>query len=482
MISPVVENIQGRVSYGEAYHGYWSKDLYALNSHFGTHQDLLDLTGALHKRGMYIMLDTVINNMAYMTRGSNPATNVDYSVFTPFDSSDYFHPYCEITNPENYTLAQQCWIGDNIVALPDLKTNVQKVQNTLEKWIRQMISIYSIDGLRIDAAKHVTLSFLPSFADAAGIFVTGEVYEQSTDIICNYQRNYLPSTLNYPLYFAMLETFGHGNISALNHEVAVMRQHCPDTTALTTFSENHDVSRFASINDDMAVRTPTSQFIASRTHSQSQLAKNILTFTILYDGIPKIYQGQEQHFTGSGIPTNRKALWPSNYNTHAPLYRLTQTLNRIRQHAAQIDAAYIATKSYPLYSDKNVIVLRKGKDNRQVITVLSTQGSNTDKFVLTLPSTYGPDFVATDVLHCVNYTTDLRSEMRLVMEKGLPRVLYPADLMPGSGLCGYPRSNVSWVELTTGGSSVATGLLASHGLRGVLTLVCASVVSVLLLV
>ncbi|KAL2864056.1 glycoside hydrolase superfamily [Aspergillus lucknowensis] len=37
MISPTIENIEGRVSYREAYHGYWLLDLCSLNPQFGTH-------------------------------------------------------------------------------------------------------------------------------------------------------------------------------------------------------------------------------------------------------------------------------------------------------------------------------------------------------------------------------------------------------------------------------------------------------------
>lgn len=255
MISPVIENVEGRVSYGEAYHGYWQKDLYSLNAHFGTHQDLIDLSDELHKRDMFLMLDTVINNMAYILNGS-AIDDIDYSIFDPFDSSDYFHPYCNIGNYSNYPLAQRCWTGDKIVPLPDLKTEDDRVQNMLGKWIKEMISTYSIDGLRVDAAKHVNESFLPTFHDAADSFMTGEVYEKSSDIICNYQQKYIESVPNYPIYFAILEAFIKGNPSALSHEIDIMRQSCPDVTALASFSENHDVSRIASMVDDITV-TPS---------------------------------------------------------------------------------------------------------------------------------------------------------------------------------------------------------------------------------
>lgn len=36
---------------------------YALNSHFGTEEDLQALADALHARGMYLMVDVVTNHM-----------------------------------------------------------------------------------------------------------------------------------------------------------------------------------------------------------------------------------------------------------------------------------------------------------------------------------------------------------------------------------------------------------------------------------
>ena len=256
MISPIIENIDGRVSYGEAYHGYWPLNLYNLNDHFGTEQDLLDLSKEVHARGMYLMMDTVINNMAFITNGSYPGTSIDYSVFTPFNNADYFHPYCLITDWNNFTDAQLCQTGDNKTALPDLFTEHEDVQNLLLNWTKTTMSKYSIDGLRIDAAKSVTPSFLKIYQDELGVFMTGEVMQNDTGIICDYQNNYIGSLPNYPIYYAMLQTFTQGNLHTLPLAVDDMKAACTDVTGMVSFSENHDVERFASFVDDMAVSTP----------------------------------------------------------------------------------------------------------------------------------------------------------------------------------------------------------------------------------
>jgi alpha-amylase len=51
-ISPITQNIERSTDYGEAYHGYWQQDIYSINTHFGTPEDLKALAGALHIRGM----------------------------------------------------------------------------------------------------------------------------------------------------------------------------------------------------------------------------------------------------------------------------------------------------------------------------------------------------------------------------------------------------------------------------------------------
>src|SRR5947209_6259637 len=163
-ISPVTQNLEGNTSYGQAYHGYWPQNIYEVNQHFGTADDLHALSSELHRRGMYFMVDVVINDMGFATNGKDPATNIDYSVFAPFNNQRFYHSWCNITDYDNYTNAQVCWLGDDQVALPDLNTESQDVSNMMNDWAVGLISNYSIDGLRVDAAKHVSDDFLRNFA------------------------------------------------------------------------------------------------------------------------------------------------------------------------------------------------------------------------------------------------------------------------------------------------------------------------------
>jgi alpha-amylase len=57
-ISPVVENIKASGSDGTSYHGYWAKNIYEVNTNFGSASDLVALSDALHARGMVRHLPT----------------------------------------------------------------------------------------------------------------------------------------------------------------------------------------------------------------------------------------------------------------------------------------------------------------------------------------------------------------------------------------------------------------------------------------
>lgn len=254
-ISPVTQNLEGNTAYGEAYHGYWPTNIFEINTHFGTADDLRALSDEVHKRDMYFMVDVVINDMAYATNGADPATSIDYSALVPFNDQRYYHRWCEITDFDDYTNAQDCWLGDEQVALPDLNTESQEVSDMINDWAVNLIADYTIDGFRVDAAKHVSDDFLRNFAAASAIFTIGEVFEGDALKFCPYQE-LMPSMTNYPTYFPMIEAFSNGNISALTRAVPLTKKVCRDTTALASFSENHDLPRFPSYTQDMSVSSP----------------------------------------------------------------------------------------------------------------------------------------------------------------------------------------------------------------------------------
>jgi alpha-amylase len=143
LYSPVSQNYQGlRTPYGDPYHGYWVQDISQLNERFGTSHDLRSLSKALHARDMYLMVDIVVNNVMAIT--STP----DYSHYF-LTSPDDYHPICPIKWGDRNS-EMNCWLSDEKVLLPDIKTEDPRVISRLNEWITDLVNDYDIDGLRID--------------------------------------------------------------------------------------------------------------------------------------------------------------------------------------------------------------------------------------------------------------------------------------------------------------------------------------------
>ncbi|PLB55796.1 putative alpha-amylase [Aspergillus steynii IBT 23096] len=426
-ISPVVENIPNNTKYGEAYHGYWPQNLYALNEHFGTAEDLKNLADELHKRDMYLMVDVVINDMAQAVKGSmddDHPPEMDWSQMIPFNHEKYYHPACRIrdwNDPEDY---QNCWFAVQTVALPDLNTEDDRVVRMIQEWVKGLVGNYSIDGLRIDATKHVDDAYLTNFNRAAGLFTLGEVYSGDTELVCRYEK-FVSGLLNFPIHGPMIKAFTAGEMEGLAEKVRTVHNDCKDFSRLATFLESHDIPRFASLVND------------------TTLAKNAMAFNILSDGIPVVYQGQEQHMPGNFAPYNRVPLWTTGYNTSGPLYNVTASLNKIRNHAIRMDRHYVSNHSMELYLDGSTYVTRKGSEGLQVVSVFSNQGSTGGPYKLTVNDTFSPNTEVMEVLNCSKHHADQHGRLTIDMDEGEPRVFYPSKKMKDSGLCGYHKRNAS---------------------------------------
>ncbi|KAL4961922.1 alpha-amylase [Aspergillus stella-maris] len=435
-ISPVVENIPDDTTYGEAYHGYWPQNLYALNENFGTVDDLWRLSKELHKREMYLMVEVVINDMAQaINRTVTDENDIDYSRLVPFNDRKYYYEPCSMADRNDPQASEKCWLSNEVVALPDLKTEDEKVVSIIEDWVKGLVGNYSIDGLRVDATKHMDDAYLKSFSRAAGVFTMGDTQTQKAEEICQYQES-VSGTLNYPVHESMVRAFTAGDMLGLAKKVKDVQNKCKDFTKLATFTENQNTPRFASLNND------------------TTLARNAMAFSILSDGIPVVYQGQEQHMTGPSTPYSRAPLWTTQYNTHQPVRNTTATLNKLRNHAIRKDRHYITKHSKKLYLDESTYVTRKGSEGSQVVSVFSNQGSHGGQYNLTIKDAFKPETEIIEVLSCARSTVDEEGEMTVHMDKGQPRIFYPVKKMDGSGLCGFRKRRGP--QLTSCGSSRGT--------------------------
>lgn len=364
------------------------------------------------------MVDIVTNHMAYP--GCRKC--VDYSTLTPFNSASYFHTPCSI-DYSNTTSVQQCWQGDDNVSLPDLRTENQNVRDFFDPWIAQLVTTYNIDGLRIDSAKHQETSFWPTFGGNATVYMVGEVYEGNPDEFLPF-LDVFPGLLNYPVWYWLQRAFQStsATMTELNTGLANMRSKTTKTVYFGSFSENHDQPRMPAW---------------SSQSSDTALIKNAIAFVMLMDGIPIIYQGQEQKLSGANVPANREAIWLTGYNTQSELYQWVAQINKLRNAIIGINSAYTSSQAMSWTPDRHTIALQKGPSGYSTVSVFNNIGSSGSSYPVTLASRntgFASSQHIVDIVGCNSYTTDSSGNLVFIMTN-LPKVLYPLDKLRGSGIC-----------------------------------------------
>lgn len=145
-ISPVFRNRPGRFYEHQPYHGYWPWNFLEVDPRFGTMEDLQALSRDLHQRGMKLVLDFVVNHAGY---------NAPLADHFPA----WFHATGNIANWEDPTERET----HRIYGLPDFASERPVVQALFQAVARHWIEWVEPDGFRLDAVKHVPLSFWRQF-------------------------------------------------------------------------------------------------------------------------------------------------------------------------------------------------------------------------------------------------------------------------------------------------------------------------------
>ncbi|OBT77181.1 hypothetical protein VF21_05126 [Pseudogymnoascus sp. 05NY08] len=381
-ISPVVHNIDGSTPAGYAYHGYWADNPYTLNDHFGTTDDLKSLSDALHGRRMSLMVDVVINHFG----ANQDSSSVDYSAYpSPFNAASAFHSPCAI-DYTSQTSIENCWVVISPApSLPDVNSEDANIFGALVDSVVDLVSNYSIDGIRLDTAKHVPKKYLTQFQEAVGVFVTGEALDGDAAYVSGYQGP-LDSAINYPLWYDLIRSFMGGSFDGLAAMISTEASSFSDVNVLTNFLDNHDQPRIASQSGDDEVRD-----------------KNAVTFLMFTSGIPMVYYGFEQRFTGAADPNNRETLWTSGYNTDTTLYKYIAQLHEIRDIASNVTdkATYFSSNVAVLGTSNEYMALQRGP----VVAVVSNVGSagTSDSFSVTGSQFSSGDSIV-DLLDCTAAT------------------------------------------------------------------------------
>jgi glycosidase len=331
------------------YHGYWILDFTDLDPHFGSKEDLQHLITEAKSRGMGTILDVVVNHTADVIQPKNGVHDYQYKFSKPyleangkpFDDRDYvnredFPPLDPNTsfpvpptflNEEDRKIKVPEWLNDptayhnrgeastggesaqygDISGLDDLFTEQPRVVRGMIEIYTNWIKDFAVTGFRLDTVKHVNnefwQSFIPAVVGAAqtfgrkDFFIFGEVYDLDPASLSEFvHRASMPSVLDFGFQQAV-----RGFASGTDAPAKLAKFFSKDgyyTTAtvnaysLVTFLGNHDLGRIGNfLTNDV-----------SSGSGEELLARDILAHAVLFftRGIPSIYYGDEQGFTGEG--------------------------------------------------------------------------------------------------------------------------------------------------------------------------------------
>ncbi|WP_281301502.1 MULTISPECIES: alpha-amylase family glycosyl hydrolase [unclassified Iodidimonas] len=363
-MAPIFKNkpVQGpKGQESAAYHGYWITDFTRIDPHFGSNQDLKDLVRMAHDRGIKVIFDIITNHTAdviqyqecqgenicpyrsladypYTTRGDRegPAINQGFMGDEPHYQTD--ENFAHLTRPDwayspfvpkaEADIKVPQWLNDPIyyhnrgettfrgenslygdfAGLDDLFTEHPRVLAGMIEIYKFWIKEFGIDGFRIDTVRHVNMAFwqrfvpeIRAYAAALGnphFYVFGEVYDPDPKALSQYVRDgKFPAVLDFGFQSIAQKVLIDGAPTQMLADFfaadRLYQSDWSDAGLLPTFLGNHDMGRFghfllkkfgADADDEMLLK-------------RLRMAHALMFFA---RGVPVIYSGDEQGFTGDG--------------------------------------------------------------------------------------------------------------------------------------------------------------------------------------
>lgn len=163
------------------------------------------------------------------------------------------------------------------------------------------------------------------------------------------------------------------------------------------------------------------------------LIRNAFTYPFIGDGVPILYYGDEQGFSGASDPVNREPFWGTRYDTSGTNYALFKMLNSARKQAGLASGgSFFWTQSKVVQITQHEIVISKPP----MLSILSNGGATYSGSV-TVPSNASLPIsgVIVDVLTCTSWKTDGSGKSVVSISGGKPQVILPlsalGNLCPG---------------------------------------------------
>jgi glycosidase len=330
------------------YHGYWTEDFTRVDPHFGTNAELATLLDEVHSRDAKLFFDIITNHTAdvidyeektydYISKEDQPYLDADG---VPFDDRDYAgtnqfpeldveisFPYTPFFNTAaDRRIKRPNWLNDRTLyhnrgnttfsgensvygdffGLDDLFTEHPRVVRGMTRLFRSWVA-FGVDGFRVDTTKHVNIEFWQRWAPAMlreadrigndEFFMFGEVFDPNPNFPSIFStKGLLPAVLDFGF-----QNRAQGFAAASSPTEDLQAFFAADdwyldadsnAYSLPTFLGNHDMGRIG-------------MFVSNANPGASDdelLDRDLLAHALMYfaRGMPVIYSGDEQGFTGAG--------------------------------------------------------------------------------------------------------------------------------------------------------------------------------------
>ncbi|MEO1436434.1 MAG: alpha-amylase family glycosyl hydrolase [Bacteroidota bacterium] len=300
------------------YHGYWAAHFEQTDPHYGSLEAYQNLSRALHKRGMFLIQDVVVNHTGdyfQYLNGYDPSDPkkgirvIGAPSQSPLDMNDPNNPEHLAAGIYHFTPSIQDFgnklqkLTYQLSDLDDLATEKAEVRELLMQAYRFWIEQAGVDGYRFDTAVYVDHPFWNSFLHQEGesmgietfaatlgkdeFYTFGETWIASPEMTPDADRTsaaYLgtvdkpemDAVLNFPLQQSLMRVFGEGKATEnLAYRMESQTNYFKEPANLLNFIDNHDMVRFRSVASEEAYQ-------------------QAMSFLLTYPGVPVIYQGTEQ--------------------------------------------------------------------------------------------------------------------------------------------------------------------------------------------
>ncbi|MEW9701743.1 alpha-amylase family glycosyl hydrolase [Paenibacillus sp. SI8] len=363
LISQPVENVYRCLDdeHGTtSYHGYWPRDFLRPNRFFGSLEKFDELIQVAHAHHLNVYIDFTPNHTspALETKPNYVENGVLYHDGKWISSYSRDVERIFLHNGGTDFLSYENSLYRNLYDL----ASFDHMNPAIDRILREGIQFWldrGVDGIRMDAAKHVPPGWLKSFAGfiygIKPVFIFGEWFlleHESCKTNADFANTSGMSLLNFTICHA-LRNMLHGNaeFGQFIDRLEESKEHYKWSQDQVIFLDNHDMGRL------------------TKEHANTRRTDIALALLLTSEGIPLIYYGTEQYMTGEVDPDNRKLM--SSFDRTTTAYQVISKLNHLRSDNRA--ATYGNTNI--LFSSGKVIVYER-KQASDVLLVMVNLGES----------------------------------------------------------------------------------------------------------